>query len=93
MGIINNGVFFLQWSACTLIRVDTPGIVSIDQWRSFWISYDNNTGRLQVGRQGELSFMETNESEPIDVQYLGYATYDNPGYFRFCFRRKLIYQM
>ena len=66
-------------------RVETPAIVSNNEWRGFWISYDYASGHLQVGREGEPAFMSITDPTPIDVKYLGYSSWvGNTAQFRFC---------
>ena len=75
----------LQWSCTQLIYVQSnTDIVGSDKWGSLWISFDNDTGHLQVGREGETAFMVSSDSDPIQVKYLGYKPYNDKTTFRFC---------
>lgn len=54
-------------------RVDTPDIVSEEEFRTFWISWDN--GHIKVGHGGDPTpFMTWNSPNPLAVAYLGYTT-------------------
>ena len=69
------------------------GMVSPDQFRSFWISFSPE-GSIAVGRAGEGAFMEYSDPPgndlyraptPIDVKYIGFSTgWGSTGEFRFC---------
>ena len=93
-----NSIFYHQQTCHHLIWASepVPEVVDIPEWRSFWVSYDYETGHLQVGREGEPAVMATTDSDPINVKYLGYGSgspdwyymYDwewDEGYFRFCY--------
>lgn len=76
--------YFLQ-GCPEIVLVDTPNILSIDEWRGFWISYDYNTGTFELGKEGETAaFMTIVDAEPIDIRHLGYTTWGTVGYFKFC---------
>ncbi|XP_038071581.1 C3 and PZP-like alpha-2-macroglobulin domain-containing protein 8 [Patiria miniata] len=65
--------------------VTEPGLVSGSQFRGFWITFDLNTGELAVGRAGQLKpFMTWVDPSPMDVKYVGFASYYNdPGEYRY----------
>ena len=73
-------------TGCELTSAKTPDIVSDREWRSFWISFDQVSGHLQVGREGEPAFMAAIDNDPINVEYLGYRTSNTytSASFRFC---------
>ena len=81
-------MYLLQ--SCELTRVDIPDIINVNEWRIFWISFDNITGEFQVGRNNDpVPFMSATDASPIDVQYLGFRLDVSPGpdheaRFRFC---------
>ncbi|KAI8514743.1 hypothetical protein Bbelb_073340 [Branchiostoma belcheri] len=64
--------------------VSTPGILSADELRGFWISWVPD-GTIAVGREGEGSpFMQWQDPDPLPIQYFGYSTgYGSAGQFRF----------
>ncbi|KAI8514667.1 hypothetical protein Bbelb_072580 [Branchiostoma belcheri] len=63
--------------------VSTPGILSADELRGFWISWAPD-GTIAVGREGEGSpFMQWQDPDPLPIQYFGYKIYGNAGLFRF----------
>ncbi|KAI8499818.1 hypothetical protein Bbelb_221350 [Branchiostoma belcheri] len=68
--------------------VSTPGILSADELRGFWISWAPD-GTIAVGREGEGSpFMQWQDPEPLPIQYFGYSTYwGSAGQFRFPCKR------
>ena len=68
-----------------MIVVPTKDIVSLNEWRKFWISYDYDAGKIQVGRAGEYAFMNATDTNPVAVQYLGYRSHYNEVKYRFCF--------
>ncbi|XP_078660571.1 uncharacterized protein LOC144905067 isoform X1 [Branchiostoma floridae x Branchiostoma belcheri] len=82
------------WNAHSVIRrsheghikatVATPGILSADELRGFWISWSPD-GTIAVGREGEGSpFLQWQDPNPLPFQYLGYSTgYGSTGQFRF----------
>ena len=73
------------------VTVSTPGYLSPDEFRGFWIKYDQTTGVLQVGREGNAYFMQWQDPNPLDVEYVGYTTgFGSTGVFRFCNLSKLI---
>ncbi|KAF0302992.1 C3 and PZP-like alpha-2-macroglobulin domain-containing protein 8 [Amphibalanus amphitrite] len=54
-------------------RVDTPGIVSEEEFRKFWISWDD--GHVKVGHCGDTTpFMDWRSPQLITASYLGYRT-------------------
>ncbi|CAH1259009.1 PKDREJ [Branchiostoma lanceolatum] len=62
----------------------TPGIVSANEFRDFWVSWTDD-GTIAVGREGESSpFMQWRDPAPLGVGYFGYSTgYGSTGEFRF----------
>ena len=81
---------------CELANVRTPDIISVKEWRTFWISFDNITGELQVGRNNDpVPFMNATDKATTDVQYLGYGVFVNTdrnyheAHFRFCTEGKV----
>nr|XP_006816218.1 PREDICTED: uncharacterized protein LOC102809517 [Saccoglossus kowalevskii] len=63
--------------------VQTPGIVSMNEWRSFWISWSN--GEIKVGREGEAPFIQWKDPDPLPVNFVGYSTgWGSEGEFRLC---------
>lgn len=56
-----------------LARVDTPDICSSEEFRKFWISWDD--GHVKVGHCGDLTpFMEWRGPQPLAAAYLGFTT-------------------
>ncbi|XP_031774382.1 uncharacterized protein LOC100869921 isoform X4 [Apis florea] len=54
-------------------EVDTPGILSADEMRGFWIRW--NDGVLSVGKEGEPSaFLTYADPEPFGIGYFGVCT-------------------
>ncbi|XP_037094878.1 uncharacterized protein LOC119114925 [Pollicipes pollicipes] len=54
-------------------RVDTPDIVCEDEFRTFWVSWDD--GHVKVSHGSDMDpFMEWRSSQPLAVGYLGYTT-------------------
>ncbi|XP_043254886.1 uncharacterized protein LOC122398776 isoform X2 [Colletes gigas] len=54
-------------------EADTPGILSNDEFRGFWIRWDDDA--LSVGKEGEASaFLTYTDSEPLTVSHFGLCT-------------------
>nr|XP_012150292.1 PREDICTED: uncharacterized protein LOC100878241 isoform X4 [Megachile rotundata] len=54
-------------------EVDTPGILSADEFRGFWIRWSD--GVLSVGREGEpSSFLTYADPSPFGIGYFGVCT-------------------
>ncbi|XP_077981785.1 C3 and PZP-like alpha-2-macroglobulin domain-containing protein 8 [Glandiceps talaboti] len=66
------------------VEASTPGILSPNEFREFWISYNN--GVIRVGKEGDQeAFMEWTDPDPLPVKYLGYSTgWGSDGQFVFC---------
>ena len=52
----------------------TPNIVTSTEWRQFWISFDNDIGKLEVGLEGHEAFMTYIDPTPLNIMYWAYAT-------------------
>uniref|UniRef100_A0A1I8MIG9 Farnesoic acid O-methyl transferase domain-containing protein n=1 Tax=Musca domestica TaxID=7370 RepID=A0A1I8MIG9_MUSDO len=56
-----------------LVEVQTPQIVNVNVWRTFWLCWQDNV--IQVGREGEsLPFMTYKDPNLFCVKYLGICT-------------------
>lgn len=54
-------------------EVETPGILSADEFRGFWIRWGD--GAISVGKEGEPSaFLTYNDPEPFGIGYFGVCT-------------------
>lgn len=54
-------------------EVDTPGILSADEFRGFWIRW--NDGAISVGKEGDPSaFLTYADPEPFGIGYFGVCT-------------------
>ncbi|EGI57249.1 C3 and PZP-like alpha-2-macroglobulin domain-containing protein 8 [Acromyrmex echinatior] len=54
-------------------ETETPGILSADDYRGFWIRWDN--GVLTVGKEGESNpFLSYADPEPFGIGYFGVCT-------------------
>ncbi|XP_011136164.1 uncharacterized protein LOC105181234 isoform X2 [Harpegnathos saltator] len=54
-------------------EVETPGILSGDEYRGFWIRWDSGT--LTVGKEGETGpFLTYADPEPFGIGYFGVCT-------------------
>ncbi|XP_012218887.1 uncharacterized protein [Linepithema humile] len=54
-------------------EVETPGILNIDDYRGFWIRWDN--GVLTVGKEGDSApFLTFADPEPFGIGYFGVCT-------------------
>ncbi|XP_076637383.1 uncharacterized protein LOC143349763 isoform X4 [Colletes latitarsis] len=54
-------------------EADTPGILSNDEFRGFWIRWNDDA--LSVGKEGEASaFLTYTDSEPLTVNHFGLCT-------------------
>ncbi|XP_011701794.1 PREDICTED: uncharacterized protein LOC105458296 isoform X2 [Wasmannia auropunctata] len=54
-------------------ETETPGILSADEYRGFWIRWDN--GVLTVGKEGESApFLSYADPEPFGIGYFGVCT-------------------
>ena len=54
-------------------EVDTPGILTNDDFRGFWIRWSN--GVLNVGKEGEAGpFLSYHDPEPFGIGYFGICT-------------------
>ncbi|XP_078674665.1 uncharacterized protein LOC144912807 [Branchiostoma floridae x Branchiostoma belcheri] len=74
------------------VTASTPGILSPDEFRIFWVSWTQN-GAIAVGRVGESSpFMQWQDPNPLGIGYFGYSTgWGYTGEFEFlCARDKNI---
>ncbi|XP_077978612.1 uncharacterized protein LOC144434040 isoform X2 [Glandiceps talaboti] len=61
----------------------TPGILSPNEFRGFWITYNN--GVIKVGKEGQEAFMEWTDPKPLPVNNMGYSTgWGSTGEFAFC---------
>ena len=63
---------------------ETPGIVTFDEYRRFWITFKHNV--IQVGREGEEApFLQwDNTEEPFKVTHFAFTTgWGSEGYWRF----------
>ncbi|CAH1247959.1 FIBCD1 [Branchiostoma lanceolatum] len=65
--------------------VHTPGILSPNNFRRFWICWTKRDKLyIAVGRDGEgKPFVSTIDRNPKDINYVGYGTSDPNGQFRF----------
>ncbi|KAJ8049150.1 C3 and PZP-like alpha-2-macroglobulin domain-containing protein 8 [Holothuria leucospilota] len=61
------------------------GIVTQDEFRRFWITFDCN-GNISVGRNEEATpLLQWTDPNPLTVNYMGYSTgWGSTGEFRFC---------
>lgn len=51
----------------------TPGILNGDEFRGFWIRWEN--GNISVGREGEGSpFLNFTDYEQVPIEYVGFCT-------------------
>ncbi|XP_072020213.1 macrophage mannose receptor 1-like [Amphiura filiformis] len=67
------------------IDAPTPSILNINEWRGFWITFNINTGKMEIGKEAHAAFLTYTDPDPIDVQYVGYSTgWGSEGRFRFC---------
>ncbi|XP_072020262.1 macrophage mannose receptor 1-like [Amphiura filiformis] len=67
------------------VVASTPSILNINEWRGFWITYNMNTGKMEVGKEAQGPFMIYTDPNPIQVKYVGYSTgFGSEGKFRFC---------
>lgn len=66
-----------------LVKEDTPEILSDEEIREFWITFDDDF--VRVGRAGEhVPFMEAALPEHIDVAYYGFSSgWGATGWFQF----------
>jgi len=66
-----------------LCKVESPDLLSEDEFREFWITTDHD--QIQVGKGGEYEpFMSVPNPEPFPINYFGYTTgYGATGWFRF----------
>ncbi|XP_045595456.1 uncharacterized protein [Procambarus clarkii] len=56
-----------------LVKVDTPDILSEEEFREFWIAFDND--EVRVGKGGEWEpFMQCTIPEPFPITHYGYST-------------------
>ncbi|XP_042864612.1 uncharacterized protein LOC122248571 isoform X2 [Penaeus japonicus] len=56
-----------------LTKVDTPDILSEEEYREFWIAFDHDV--VRVGKGGEWEpFMSATVPEPFDITHYGYST-------------------
>ena len=63
----------------------TPSILNENEWRGFWITYNMNTGMMDVGKEAQAAFMTYTDPDPLEVKYVGYSTgFGSEGIFRFC---------
>ncbi|XP_018369129.1 PREDICTED: uncharacterized protein LOC108765092 isoform X4 [Trachymyrmex cornetzi] len=54
-------------------ETETPGVLSADEYRGFWIRWDN--GVLTVGKEGESDpFLSYADPEPFGIGYFGVCT-------------------
>ncbi|XP_015586335.1 uncharacterized protein LOC107263519 isoform X3 [Cephus cinctus] len=54
-------------------EVETPGILTADEFRGFWIRWDG--GNITVGKEGEGSpFLSYQDPEPFGIGYFGVCT-------------------
>jgi len=54
-------------------RVESPDIVTEEEFRTFWLSWDH--GHVRVGREGEdTPFLSWDAPGPLGVSFLGYTT-------------------
>ncbi|XP_071940974.1 macrophage mannose receptor 1-like [Antedon mediterranea] len=66
------------------VYVSTPNILNQNEFRGFWITWDDN-GKISVGKAGQASFMEWTDPNPLRIAYVGYTTgWQSSGEFRFC---------
>ena len=57
----------------------------MNEWRGFWITYNMNTGKMDVGKEAQAAFMTYTDPNPLEVKYVGYSTgFGSEGKFRFC---------
>ncbi len=73
----NTSAIFRDGNFVPLVTVPTPGILSCDDMRFFWVSY--NTGLISVGygfTPGTATFMSYDDSEnnngPLDISALSF---------------------
>ena len=65
----------------TKFRIDTPGIMSGDEWRGFLFKYygrggADNAGRLSVYYEGSgLELMSWHDPSPLDINWVSFSTY------------------
>ena len=65
------------------VEASTPGILSPNEFRGFWITY--NFGVIKVGKEGHAPFMEWTDPNPLPVNNIGYSTHmGSNGEFVFC---------
>ncbi|XP_011342741.1 uncharacterized protein LOC105282474 isoform X1 [Ooceraea biroi] len=59
-----------------VVEVETPGILDADDYRGFWIRWDNGNGiTLTVGKEGESDpFLSYTDPEPFGIGYFGVCT-------------------
>lgn len=56
-----------------LVKVDTPDILSEEEYREFWIAFDHD--EIRVGKGGEWEpFMMCPVPEPFGITHYGYST-------------------
>lgn len=56
-----------------LTKVDTPDILSEEEYREFWVAFDHDV--IRVGKGGEWEpFMSATIPEPFDITHYGYST-------------------
>ncbi|CAH1161215.1 unnamed protein product [Phyllotreta striolata] len=54
-------------------EVPTPGILNPNEFRGFWIRWQNGT--ISVGRENEVPpFLSWNDYEPVNIEYVGVCT-------------------
>jgi len=72
-----------------LCKVDTPDLLSEDEYREFWVALDHD--QIRVGKGGEWEpFMSCPCPEPFPVTHFGYSTgYGATGWFQFHQDRQL----
>ncbi|XP_059486867.1 uncharacterized protein LOC132203249 isoform X1 [Neocloeon triangulifer] len=55
-------------------EAETPDVLSADEFRGFWISWDSE-GKIEVGREGEEeAFLSYVEPEPFEITHYGVRT-------------------
>jgi len=80
----------IRWgSGDDLIKEDTEGILSDDEFREFWITKDN--GEVRVGKGGDHApFLSAHLPGALEATHFGFSTgYGATGAFRFCHERTL----
>lgn len=70
-----------------LVNVDTPGILSADQWRTFWLTWDKNTITFGTGPDPHNeTLLKWKMDKKIKIQQIGFASsWGTISEFRFVF--------